>query len=59
MERYYFTFGVGFRPRLGFQYTEEQWQVSKEKYDRMQNWRTVGEWHEGYTQAELFNLEEI
>lgn len=42
-----------------FQYTEEQWQVSKEKYDLMQNWRTVGEWHEGYTQAELFNLEEI
>ena len=42
-----------------FQYTEEQWQVSKEKYDHMKNWRTVGEWHEGYTQAELFNLEEI
>ena len=42
-----------------FQYTEEQWQVSKEKYDHMKNWRTIGEWHEGYTQAELFNLEEI
>lgn len=41
------------------QYTEEQWQVSKEEYDLMRNWRTVGEWHEGYTQAELFNLEEI
>lgn len=42
-----------------FQYSEEQWKVSKEKYDLMKNWRTVGEWHEGYTQAELFNLEEI
>ena len=42
-----------------FQYTEEQWQVSKEKYDLMQNWRTVGEWHEGYTQAELFNLKRL
>lgn len=27
--------------------------------DRMKNWRTVGEWHEGYTQAELFNLKRI
>ena len=42
-----------------FQYTEEQWQVSKEKYEFMQNWRTIVDWHEGYTQAELFNLEEI
>lgn len=42
-----------------FQYSEEEWKVSKEKYDRMKNWRTFGEWHEGYTQAELFNLEEI
>ena len=42
-----------------FQYSEEQWKISKEKYDLMKNWRTVGEWHEGYTQAELFNLEEI
>ena len=42
-----------------FQYSEEQWQVSKEEYDLMKNWRTVGEWHEVYTQAELFNLEEI
>lgn len=42
-----------------FQYTEEEWRVSKEKYDMMKNWRTLGEWHEGYTQAELFNLEEI
>ena len=42
-----------------FQYTEQQWRISKEDYDRMQNWRTVGEWHDGYTQAELFNLEEI
>lgn len=31
----------------------------REKYDLMKNWRTVGEWHEGYTLAELFNLEEI
>ena len=43
----------------GHQYTEEGWLVSKEKYDLTKNWRTVGEWHEGYTQAELFNLEEI
>lgn len=42
-----------------FQYTEEQWQVSKEKYDRMRKLRTDGEWHEGYTQAELFNLKRI
>lgn len=43
-----------------FQYTEEQWQVSKEEYDIAQNWRTVvGGWHEGYTQAELFNLKRI
>lgn len=42
-----------------FQYTEEQWRISKEDYDRMKSWLTVGEWHDGYTQAELFNLEEI
>lgn len=49
------TFGQAW----AFQYTEEQWQISKEKYDLMQNWRTVGEWHEGYTQAELYNLKRI
>lgn len=27
--------------------------------DHMRNWRTIGEWHEGYTHAELFNLKEI
>lgn len=49
------TFGLDW----AFQYTHEQWLVSKEKYDLMQNSRTVGEWHEGYTQAELYNLKRI
>lgn len=48
-----------FGEKWAFQYTEERWRVSKEDYDRMKNWRTVGEWHEGYTQAELFSLTEI
>lgn len=42
-----------------FQYDEAEWLIDEAKYHLMKNPRTVGEWHEGYTQAELFNLEEI
>lgn len=40
-------------------YSEDEWLVSKEKYDQRKNERTVGEWHEGYTQAELYGLKRI
>ena len=40
-----------FGDKWAFQYDEAGW--------LMKNPRTVGEWHEGYTQAELFNLKKI
>lgn len=48
-----------FGDEWAFQYDEAEWLINEEKYHLMKNPRTVGEWHEDYTQAELFNLEEI
>ena len=44
---------------MAFQYDEAGWLIDQAKYHLMKNPRTVGEWHEGYTQAELFNLKKI
>ena len=48
-----------FGDEWSFQYDEAGWLINEAKYHLMKNPRTVGEWHEGYTQAELFNLKKI
>lgn len=43
-----------------FQYTEEEWRVSREEYQEYIKFgRCSAPWHEGFTQAEMFNLKEI
>lgn len=43
-----------------FQYSEEEWRISYEKYRK---YLAMGgcftPWHKGFTQAEMFNLKEI
>lgn len=42
------------------QYTEEEWQVSKMDYRRyLSVGRCLKQWHQGFTQADMFNLREI
>lgn len=49
-------FGTG----RAFQYSEDEWLVNHENYKK---YLTMGRcsvpWHEGFTQAEMFNLKEI
>lgn len=43
-----------------FQYDEDDWKVSKEKFDRIYSLDPQSpSWFEGMTQADLFNLKEI
>ena len=43
-----------------FQYSEEEWKISREQYERIADINLM-EWHyqEGMTQADLYNLTEI
>ena len=43
-----------------FQYTEDKWRISREDYLKLLGMgRCFIPWHEGFTQAEMFNLIEI
>lgn len=49
-------FGTGW----AFQYDESQWEISKERYDKVYSpGQFFSDWFEGMTQADLFNLKEI
>lgn len=44
-----------------FQYTEDEWLISPDHYKTLVSIgrRNKPQWHEGLTQAEMFNLKEI
>lgn len=43
-----------------FQYTEEEWHISREDYQKyIEMGRCFIPWHGRFTQAEMFNLKEI
>lgn len=49
-----------FGTNWGFQYSEDEWKVSKQKYDMMTDIiQNLPPYQDGMTQAELFNLTEI
>ena len=43
-----------------FQYSEEEWKISRERYERIADINLIeGHYKEGMTQADLYNLTEI
>lgn len=43
-----------------FQYSEDEWRICREDYKKfIEMGRCLIPWHEGFTQAEMFNLKEI
>ena len=49
-----------FGTHWGFQYNENEWKISKQRYENMATIiQNLPPYHDGMTQAELFNLTEI